>query len=68
MNNVIEFKSRKVDLFERNCKNNLARFKELNIKYFQDSLTTDEEIELEKLDKWNKIHKEQINNKSRMVN
>lgn len=55
MNNVIEFRTRKVDLFERN----LARFEELKPKNFSDTLSLAEEIEFDKLYNWLQVHKTQ---------
>jgi hypothetical protein len=66
MNNVIEFKSRKTDMYEVK----LARFQELKPRSFSDTLSLAEEIEFDKLYDWLQIHKENNNqkNKKRMCN
>lgn len=57
MNNVIEFKSRKTDMYEIK----LTRFEELKPKSFSDTLSPAEEIEFDKLYEWLQIHKNSIN-------
>jgi hypothetical protein len=36
----------------------LSRFKELNTKYFMQNISDNEQIELNKLEKWLKLHKD----------
>ena len=52
MNNVIEFKSRTSNIFEKK----LRRFNELKIKYFEDAFIGNDENEFNELGVWLKIH------------
>jgi hypothetical protein len=52
MNNVIEFKSRKEDLYERNLK----LFNEFKVKDFSDTLTDSERKEYDRVYEWILIH------------
>ena len=52
MNNVIEFKSRTSNLFEKK----LRRFNELKIKNFEDSFIGNDENEFNELAEWLKMH------------
>lgn len=49
---ILEFQTRKDDITQKKIK----RFKELNSRYFMDNLTENEEIELNNIANWLKIH------------
>jgi hypothetical protein len=52
MSNIIQFGTSSVDVIEKKHK----RFKELKVKNFSGTITEPEEIEMDDLSKWLKIH------------
>jgi hypothetical protein len=59
MNNVIEFRSRKDDMYEIRQ----ARFQELKPRSFSQTLSPSEEMEFDNLYNWLQIHTENKNKK-----
>lgn len=52
MNNVLEFKSSKNKIIE----SKRARYEQLKIGYFEQNLSEAEEIEIDEIEQWLKLH------------